>query len=135
MAGSGFSTAVRNEILTARFKTAAPVYGACCDVNPDDAGDMTAGEIPASFDYARTACVFVTNAAAGSIANTTALDFPAANGGSWGTIAFLAICSADIEAVDDVIASGGLTVSKLIEDGDQLVFAIGAITIDIAAQA
>ena len=132
---SGFSTATRNAILTARFKTAAPVYGACCDVNPGDAGDMTAGEIPAAFDYGRTVCVFVTDAALGSIANTTALEFPAANGGNWGTIGWLAICSADVEAVDDVIASGSLTVSKLIEDGDQLVFAIGAITVSIAAQA
>jgi len=132
---SGFTTATRNSILTGLFKTDAPVYGACCDGDPTDTGDMSGQEIAASFDYARTACVFNDDAAAGSIANTTALEFPAANGGSHGTISHLAICSADVEAADDAIASGSLTVSKLIEDGDQLVFAIGAITIAIAAQA
>jgi len=132
---SGFSTTVRNAILTARFKTAAPVYGACCDGDPSDAGDMSNQEIAASYDYARTAAVFNSDASSGSIANTTALEFPAANGGNWGTISHLAICSGDTELADDMIASGSLTTSKTIEDGDQLVFAISAITISIAAQA
>jgi len=132
---SGFSTAVRDEILTARFKTAAPVYGALCDGDPGDAGDLAGNEIAASYDYARTACVFVTDASGGSIANTTALEFPVANGGAWGTITHLAITTADTEATDDMIASGSLTASKTIADGDQIKFAIGNITIAIAAQA
>jgi len=132
---SGFSTATRNAILTARFKTAAPVYGALCDADPGDAGDLAGQEIAASYDYARTAVTFGDDAAAGSIANTAACEFPPANGGSWGTITHLAICSGDTEAADDSIASGSLTASKTIDDGDQLKFAIGNVTITIAAQA
>ena len=135
MAGSGFSTAVRNEILTARFKTAAPVYGCCCDGDPTDTGDLAGQEIAAASAYARTACVFGDNAAAGTISNTAALEFPAASGGNWGTIGWLAIAVADVEAADDMIASGPLTASKVIDDGDQLVFAIGNIDIAIAVQA
>lgn len=132
---SGFSTATRNAILTARFKTAAPVYAALCDADPGDAGDLAGQEIAASYDYARTVIVFVDDAAAGSIANTTACEFPVANGGSWGTITHLAICSEDVEAEDDSIASGSLTAEKIIGDGDQLVFPVGNVTISIAAQA
>jgi len=135
MAGSGFSTAVRNEILTARFKTAASVYGCCCDGDPTDTGDLANQEIAAASAYARTACVFGDNAATGTISNTAALEFPAASGGNWGTIGWLAIASADVEAVDDMIASGPLSASKVIDDGDQLVFAIGNIDVAIAVQA
>lgn len=132
---SGFGTATRNAILTARFKTAAPVYGCCCDGDPGDAGDLAGQEIAAAFDYARTACVFNDDGAGGSIANTAALTFPAANGGSHGTITHLAIAAADVEGVDDMIASGSLTASKAIGDGDQLIFPIGDIVMAIAAQA
>jgi len=132
---SGFTTATRNAILTARFKTAAPVYGALCTSDPGDIGDLSVAEIAASFGYARTACTFATDAAAGSIANTTACEFPVANGGAFGLITHLAICTADVEAVEDAIANGSLTASKQIDDGDQLKFAIGNVTITIAAQA
>jgi len=132
---SGFSTATRNAILTARFKTAAPVYGALCDADPGDAADMSECEVAASYDYARTAIVFNDDAAAGSIANTTACEFPVANGGAFGTVTHLAICSGDTEDADDCIASGSLTASKTIADGDQIKFAIGNITVAIAAQA
>jgi len=132
---SGFSTATRNAILTARFKTAAPVYGALCDADPGDTGDMSGQEIAASYDYARTACTFGSDASSGSISNTAALEFPVANGGAWGTISHLAICSSATEATDDMIASGSLTASKAIADGDQIKFAIGNVTISIADQA
>ena len=130
---SGLSTAERNRFLDARFAT-LDVWGALCDGDPSDAGDMSGQEIAASFDYARTELTCLT-AAAGSISNTAALEFPVANGGSWGTIGWLAICTTDTEAADDSIASGSLTASKTIADGDQIKFAIGNITIAIAAQA
>jgi len=132
---SGFSTAMRNAILTARFKTAAPVYGALCDGDPGDAGDLSNQEIAASHDYARTAITFNDDAADGSISNTAVCEFPVANGGNWGTITHLAICSGDTEAADDSIASGSLTASKAIDDGDQLKFPIGNVAVSIAAQA
>ena len=132
MAGSGFTTQTRNAILTAEFAT-DDVWGACCDVDPTDAS-LTSSEIALTWSYTRMTLTCA-GAAAGSIANTVALEFPAASGGDWGTIGWLAIASTGTEADGNFKASGPLTVAKLIEDGDQLVFAIGAITIAIAAQA
>jgi len=130
---SGLTTAERNRFLDARFETLT-IYGALCDGDPSDAGDMSGQEIAAANDYARTVLLCDT-AVAGSISNTTALEFPVANGGAWGTISHLAICTSDTETTDDAIASGALTASKTIADGDQIKFAIGNITIAIAAQA
>lgn len=130
---SGFTTALRNQILTAEFKTDT-IYGACCDADPGDAGS-TASEIAATWSYERTEITCASDAAAGSISNTAALEFPAASGGDWGTISHLAIATTAVEADGKFSASGSLTASKKIDDGDQLVFAIGNITISIAAQA
>lgn len=130
---SGFTTALRNSILTAEFKTDT-IYGACCDADPGDASASTA-EIPASYSYERTEITCGTDAAAGSISNTVALEFPAASGGDWGSISHLAVATTAIEADGKFKASGALTATKKIEDGDQLVFAIGKITISIAVQA
>ena len=130
---SGFTTALRNQILTAEFKT-DDVWGALCDADPGDAAS-TAAEIAATWSYTRMTLTCGDDAAAGSISNTVALEFPAASGGDWGTISHLAIATTGTEGDGKFSASGALTTSKLIEDGDQLVFAIGAITISIAAQA
>jgi len=131
---SGLTTAERNRYLTATFKTQT-VYGACCTADPGDAADMSECEVADQYAYARTQITFGDDAAAGSIANTGALTFPAANGGSHGLITHLAICTTNIEDADTAIASGVMTASKQIDDGDQLVFAIGNITVSIAAQA
>jgi len=130
---SGFTTNLRNQILTAEFKT-DDVWGACCDADPGDAS-ATDSEIAASYSYTRVTLTCATSAAAGSIANTSALEFPAASGGDWGTISHLAIATTTTEADGKFSASGSLTAPKKIEDGDQLVFAIGNITISIAGQA
>jgi len=130
---SGFTTALRNQILTAEFKTDT-VYGACCDSDPGDAA-ATASEIAATWSYERVEITFNDDAAGGSISNTAALEFPAASGGDHGTISHLAIATTDVEGDGKFSASGSLTAAKKIEDGDQLKFAIGNITISIAAQA
>ena len=129
---SGFTTATRNQILNTNFDT-ADIFGACCDADPSDAG-TAAAEISASYSYTRMT-ITCGSAAAGDITNSAALEFPAAVGGDWGTIGWLAIASTTVEADGSFYASGELTTSKLIESGDQLVFAAGAITISIAAQA
>ena len=131
MAGSGLTTALRNKVLTAEFKT-ANIWGACCDADPTDAA-LTNAEIAASSAYTRVTLTMDT-ASDGSTSNTAALEFPAATG-DWGTIGWLAIAKTTTEADGSFSASGPLTVSKLIENGDQLVFAIGNITVSIAAQA
>jgi len=130
---SGLTTAERNRYLTEQFKTQT-VYGAYCTADPGDAGDMAGTEVSGN-SYARTVITFGNDATAGSISNTAACEFPAASGGAHGLISHLAICTTDVEGADTGIASGSLTTSKQIDDGDQLVFAIGNITVAIAAQA
>lgn len=129
---SGFTTALRNQILTAEFRT-DNIWAACCDANPGDAG-TAAAEISASYGYTRMTLSMAT-AATGSTKNIAAVEFPAAVTGTWGTIGWLAIATTTTEGDGKFSASGALTVSKLIGVGDQLVFAINAITVTIAAQA
>ena len=130
---SGFTTNLRNQILTAEFKT-GDQWCACCDADPGDAS-ATSAEIADTWSYTRVTLTCGDDAVGGSISNTVALEFPAASGGNWGTISHLAIATTTTEGDGKFSASGSLTVAKKIEDGDQLVFAIGAITISIAAQA
>jgi len=130
---SGLTTAERNRFLIERFKTLT-IYGAYCTADPSDAASMSGKEATGSA-YARTEITCGDDAAAGSISNTAAVEFPAASGGSHGLITHLAICTTDVEDADTAIASGILTASKQIDDGDQLVFAIGNIDVAIAAQA
>lgn len=136
---SGFNTDTRNSILDDLFKTSAPesntVYLALCTSEPGDDPDMSTCEVADLYAYARTAIQFDTGAAAGSIPNDAACEFPAANGGSWGTITDGAICASDVWGTDDSIMSGALTVQKTIGDEDQLIFPIASITPSIAAQA
>ena len=131
---SGLTTAERNRFLTERFKTLT-IYGAYCTSDPSDGGVMSGKEVAAGTGYARTEITCGDDAAAGSISSTAACEFPAANGGAHGLITHLAICTTDVEDADTGIASGALTASKQIDDGDQLVFPIGDITVAIAAQA
>jgi len=129
---SGLTTAERNRFLDARFAT-LDVYGALFTADPGDAGAVT-DQVANSNAYARTELTCLT-AAAGSISNTAALEFPVASGGAWGTITHFGIATTATYADTTLIASGELDASKTIADGDQIKFAIGNITIAIAAQA
>jgi hypothetical protein len=131
---SGLRTTERNRYLTATFKTQT-VYGACCTADPGDATAMSGVEVADLYDYARTAITFGDDADAGSISNTGALTFPAANGGSHGLITHLAICTTNVQGAATAIANGLMTASKQIDDHDQLVFATANITVSIAPQA
>ena len=129
---SGLTTTERNRYLDTIYATQA-VYGALLTADPGDAGAV-ANEVANLYDYARTELTCLT-AASGSIANTAALEFPVANGGAFGTVTHLMITTSNAWQGDTGIASGSLTASKTIADGDQIKFAIGNITIAIAAQA
>jgi len=130
---SGLTTAERNRFLTERFKTLT-IYGALFTADPGDAGAV-ANEVANSYDYARTEITCASDAAAGSISNTAATEFPVANGGAFGTVTHLGIATSNTWQGDTLIANGSLTASKTIADGDQIKFAIGNITVAIAAQA
>jgi len=133
---SGFSTATRNTVLDTLFYTPT-IYGALCLGDPGNAGDLAGHEVAALYGYARTAIQMNTHASVtpGTISNDAECAFSVANGGAWGDVTYLAIVTAAVEGVNDSIASGALTIHKQIDDTDQLKFAIGAISVSIAAQA
>jgi hypothetical protein len=130
---SSFVTTKANAILTAAFKT-TQVYGSLHLASPGDTGAATC-EVADAYCYTRKAITFADDGATRTISNTAALEFDAANGGNWGTVTYLGInsCSTHGGTVD--VAYGQLTASKVIDDGDQLKFAIGNIDITIAAGA
>ena len=130
---SSFVTSKANAILTAEFKTAT-VYGALFLADPGDTGDTTC-EVADSNCYARTEITFGDDGSARSISNTAALEFPAASGGNWGAITHLGVCLSSTQGETVDVAYGSLTASKTIDDGDQLKFATGNITVSIAAGA
>jgi len=80
----------------------------------------------------RKVTTFASDATARAISNTGDLTFDAANGGDWETITHLGF-SDSVTHADPIYAWGPLTTSKLIEDGDQIKFVIGNITITFAA--
>ncbi len=129
MAGS-FTTAEANIILDARFKDRT-VYGVLHTASPTDTGSV-ANEVADLYSYARTQGTFAVGASSREIANSAALLFPAASGGDWTTITHLSFAITNTHN-NPIFAWGPLTVSKLIEDGDQLNFAIGNITATFAA--
>ena len=129
MAGS-FTTTEANAILTAKFKTQTNYVG-LFTVSPGDAGAV-ANEVANLYDYVRKVTAFVTDAAARAIGNTSDLTFDVANGGDWETVTHIGF-STSVTWQDPLYAWGPLTTSKLIENGDQIKFATGNITITFAA--
>lgn len=77
--------------------------------------------------YARVAASFGP-AATGSCSNDSAITFAVA-GASWGTVTHAAVCAAGTAAVFDILYFGALGTPKVVGLGDQLNFAIGALTV------
>jgi hypothetical protein len=78
-------------------------------------------------DYAR---VTLTNnatnwpaASGGAKANGTAITFPQASGGNWGTVTHFAIH--DHATLDQILYWGAVTPNKAVNDGDTASFAVG----------
>ena len=130
---SGMNDDRANALLTADLKTAT-VYGALFTADPTDTGAV-ANEVANSYDYARTAITFADDAATRTIDNSAACEFPAANGGAFGTVTHLMICTSNTWQGDTGIYYGALTVSKVVGDGDQLIFAAGNIDVTISVGA
>ena len=64
-----------------------------------------------------------------SITNSSAITFPAASGGAWGTITHIGIF--DASSSGNLLAHGSLSASKTISDGDTLQINASALTITI----
>lgn len=110
------------------FTRPATVYVALFTVTPSDAGGGT--EVSGN-DYARVA---VTNnatnwpaASGGAKANGTAITFPPANGGNWGTVVAFGIF--DASTAGNLLYWGAVSPNKAVNDGDTASFAIGDIDI------
>ena len=80
--------------------------------DPTDTG--TAGTEVSGFDYARTAATF--SVTGDTASNTSAIEFPAAVGGNWGTIGWIGIM--DASSGGNMIIHSALDTAKAINDGD-----------------
>jgi hypothetical protein len=65
----------------------------------------------------------------GTASNTSAVEFPAASGGNWGTITHIGIYDASTSG--NLLFHASLTASKTINDGD--IFKVAASGVDITA--
>jgi hypothetical protein len=132
MAG-GKSDFLENELLdhvlgNASYSAPANTHIALFTVTPSDTGGGT--EVSGNA-YAR---VSVTNnatnwpaASGGAKANGTAITFPAASGGNWGTVVAFGIFDASTSG--NLLYWGPVTPNKAVNDGDTASFAIGDLDI------
>jgi hypothetical protein len=93
--------------------------------DPTDTG--SAGTEVSGFSYARTAATFTVTG--DTATNSSAVEFPAASGGNWGTIGWIGIM--DASSGGSMIIHSALDVAKAINDGD--VFRIPTGDLDITA--
>ena len=93
--------------------------------DPTDTG--AAGTEVSGFDYARTAATFTVTG--DTATNSSAVEFPAASGGNWGTIGWIGIM--DASSGGNMIIHSALDTAKAINDGD--VFRIPTGDLDITA--
>jgi len=101
----------------------ATVYAALFTADPTDSGSLT-NEVTGG-SYARQSITWGT-ISNGSIANSAAVTFPVATA-SWGTITHVGIC--DLGSAGNMMYHGALGTSKTVGTGDQVSFAIGALTV------
>ena len=110
------------------FSSPATIYVALYTEAPNDAGGGT--EVN-GYGYERKDVTNNStnwpNATGGVKSNGTAIEFAAASGGNWGTITHFALF--DALSAGNMLYYGPLTSSKVINDGDQARFAVGALTI------
>jgi len=127
---SAMSDYLENKFLdhflgTASTSAPAAVYVGLHTADPTDAGTGT--EVSGS-GYARQSMAFGA-ASSGTASNSAAVEFPAASGGSWGTITHIGIW--DASSAGNLLFHAALTTSKTINDGD--IFKVAASGVDITA--
>jgi hypothetical protein len=110
------------------YTPATDIYVALFTAAPTDAGGGT--EVSGN-DYAR---VQMTNnqtnwpdASGGAKANGTAVTFPPANGGNWGTVVAFGLF--DAVTAGNLLYWGLVTPNKAVNDGDTASFAVGDIDV------
>jgi hypothetical protein len=94
---------------------------------PSDSGGGT--ELSGS-GYAREAVTFdAATSPGGTTTNSGAITFTA-SGGSWGTVTHMGLL--DAATTGNLLVHGALSASKVVADGDALVFAVGTIDLTLA---
>lgn len=102
-------------------------YIALYTAAPSDAGGGT--EVSGS-GYSRQTVTFAAAATPGGTTdNTGAVSFTA-SGGNWGTITHVGIF--DASTTGNLLWHGSLSASRVVNDGDTLSFAIGAVALTLA---
>ena len=111
----------------------ANLYAALYTANPNDAqasGTEVSGNAYARVAIASSGWSAIAAAGAGtgdSITNSGVVTFPTPTGAGWGTVTGFALY--DAASVGNEIVWAALTASKVINAGDTVTFAIGAIAI------
>lgn len=101
----------------------ATVFAGLFTADPGEAGSQAAEVSGGS--YARQSITWGT-ISAGSVANSSAVTFPVATA-PWGTITHVGIL--DLVSAGNMLYKGALGTSKTVGTGDQVSFAIGALTV------
>ena len=123
---NAFETSTLQYLLTTDSVTRPTAwYVGLFTSDPTDTG--AAGTEVSGFDYARTAATFTVTG--DTATNSSAVEFPAASGGNWGTIGWIGIM--DASSGGNMIIHSALDVAKAINDGD--VFRIPTGDLDITA--
>ena len=123
---NAFETSTLQYLLTTDSVTRPTAwYVGLFTSDPTDTG--TAGTEVSGFSYARTAATFTVTG--DTATNSSAVEFPAASGGNWGTIGWIGIM--DASSGGNMIIHSALDVAKAINDGD--VFRIPTGDLDITA--
>jgi hypothetical protein len=120
-------TALFNHVLrNIAMVSPTTVYAALFTVAPTDAGGGT--EV-AGNAYVREPITFGAPVAgpSGTCSNSVAVNFPTASGGNWGTIVAMGIFDALTNG--NLLYYGNLASNKTVSNGDQLSFAIAALTV------
>ncbi len=123
---NAFETSTLQYLLTTDSVTRPTAwYVGLFTSDPTDTG--AAGTEVSGFDYARTAATFTVTG--DTATNSSAVEFPAASGGNWGTIGWIGIM--DASSGGNMIIHSALDTAKAINDGD--VFRIPTGDLDITA--
>ena len=117
------SNALLNAVLRkVAYASPASVYCALFTTGPTG---TTAGIEVTGGAYVRQPITFAA-ASAGATSNSAAVTFPVASG-TWGTVSAVAIC--DAVTGGNQLYFGSLGTAKSVSSGDQLNFAIGALSV------
>lgn len=112
---------LRNTAMT----SPTTVYVALHTANP--AEDASGTEVSGG-GYARQACAF--DAPADGVTQNTAIETWTASGAAYGTVTHFAIW--DASTVGNMLFYGALDTSRVVNDGDTIEFAAGALSVTLA---